>query len=82
VAAVLTVAAAAACTSTPQPPGIEVARGHCGITTLAGDVATLRTALASGDRQKSRQAWLVAQTAYNRLGAGYDTFGDAHYDEH
>jgi iron uptake system EfeUOB component EfeO/EfeM len=48
-----------------------------GLATLAGDVTALRTALASGDRARSRAAWLVAQTAYSRLGAAYDTFGEA-----
>jgi iron uptake system component EfeO len=48
-----------------------------GIVTLATNVATLRAALKSGDRAKSQKAWLVAQMAYNRLGAAYDTFGDA-----
>ena len=48
-----------------------------GLATLAGDVTALRTALSSGDRARARNAWLVAQTAYSRLGAAYDTFGDA-----
>src|SRR5262249_1230020 len=48
-----------------------------GIGTLNQNVASLRTALASGDRHRAQQAWLVAQLAYNRLGAAYDTFGDA-----
>jgi iron uptake system EfeUOB component EfeO/EfeM len=48
-----------------------------GIGTLASAVATVRTALKSGDRARAQKAWLVAQMAYNRLGAAYDTFGDA-----
>jgi len=59
-------------------PAVGSYRAHvtAGLAALAVDVATLRTALASGDRERARQAWLVAQMAYNRLGAAYDTFGD------
>ncbi|NMO49816.1 EfeM/EfeO family lipoprotein [Actinoplanes sp. TBRC 11911] len=64
---------------TDLAPAVKTYRAHVsgGITTLAADVTTLRTALASGDRHRSEQAWLVAQMDYNRLGAAYDTFGDA-----
>ena len=60
-------------------PAVSSYRAHVatGLATLAANVATLRTALSAGDRERSRQAWLVAQMAYNRLGAAYDTFGDA-----
>jgi len=60
-------------------PAVAVYRKQvgAGLATLAGDVAALRTALASGDRARSQAAWLVAQTAYSRLGAAYDTFGDS-----
>lgn len=64
---------------TDLAPAVKSYRAHVttGIATLATNVASLRTALGSGDRERSRQAWLVAQMAYNRLGAAYDTFGDA-----
>ena len=48
-----------------------------GLTKLADDVTALRAALAGGDRGQAQRAWLVAQMAYSRLGAAYDTFGDA-----
>jgi hypothetical protein len=47
------------------------------IESLAADVTALRTALSSGDRARAQRAWLVAQMAYSRLGAAYDTFGDS-----
>lgn len=64
---------------TTLAPAVKTYRAHvaAGLTTLAGNVASLRTALGSGDRVRSRRAWLVAQLAYNRLGAAYDTFGDS-----
>jgi iron uptake system EfeUOB component EfeO/EfeM len=64
---------------TDLAPAVKTYRTHVstGIATLAGNVTSLRTALASGNRDRSRQAWLVAQMAYSRLGAAYDTFGDA-----
>jgi iron uptake system EfeUOB component EfeO/EfeM len=48
-----------------------------GLVVLAADVAELRTALSSQDRERSRAAWLPAQLAYHRLGAAYGTFGDS-----
>jgi iron uptake system component EfeO len=60
-------------------PAVKTYRAHVasGLATLTANVGALRTALKSGDRERSRQAWLVAQLAYNRLGAAYDTFGDS-----
>jgi iron uptake system component EfeO len=48
-----------------------------GLTALAGAVSGLHAAVRSGDRGQAERAWLTAQTAYGRLGAAYDTFGDA-----
>ena len=64
---------------TTLAPAVKIYRSHvaAGLATLAGDVGALRTALGSKDRERSRRAWLVAQLAYNRLGAAYDTFGDS-----
>jgi iron uptake system component EfeO len=64
---------------TDLAPAVRSYRAHVstGLATLTTNVTSLRTALASGDRAHSRQAWLVAQLAYNRLGAAYDTFGDS-----
>ena len=64
---------------TDLAPAVNSYRAHvsAGLAALATSVGSLRTALASGDRARSRQAWLVAQMAYNRLGAAYDTFGDS-----
>jgi iron uptake system component EfeO len=60
-------------------PAVQTYRAHVatGLATLAADVGSLRAALGSGDRARSRSAWLAAQLAYNRLGAAYDTFGDS-----
>lgn len=64
---------------TDLAPAVKTYRTHvaAGLATLAGDVGSLRTAVDSGDRDRSREAWLAAQLAYNRLGAAYGTFGDA-----
>jgi iron uptake system component EfeO len=64
---------------TTLAPAVKIYRVHvaAGLTTLAANVGSLRTALGSGDRSRSQKAWLVAQLAYNRLGAAYDTFGDS-----
>lgn len=48
-----------------------------GLARLAAGAAGLRAALGRGDREAARRAWLTAQLAYSRLGAAYDTFGDA-----
>jgi len=60
-------------------PAVKIYRTHvaAGLAALAADASSLRTALASGDRERSRKAWLTAQLAYHRLGAAYDTFGDS-----
>jgi iron uptake system component EfeO len=64
---------------TTLAPAVKTYRAHVstGLATLAANVGSLRTALGSGDRSRSQKAWLVAQLAYNRLGAAYDTFGDS-----
>jgi iron uptake system EfeUOB component EfeO/EfeM len=46
-----------------------------GLATLRGDAVLLRDAIAHGG--DARAAWLTAHLAYERLGAAYDTFGDA-----
>ncbi|MDX6262085.1 MAG: iron uptake system component EfeO [Kribbellaceae bacterium] len=53
-------------------------RGYVGtgLGTLAGEVSTLVRTLRGGDLAASREAWLRAHLAYERLGAAYDTFGD------
>ncbi|WP_326835927.1 EfeM/EfeO family lipoprotein [Amycolatopsis rhabdoformis] len=48
-----------------------------GLTVLAGQTGALATAVHSGDRAASRQAWLTAHLTYERLGAAYDAFGDS-----
>jgi iron uptake system component EfeO len=64
---------------TDLAPAVKTYRAHVatGLAALAANVGSLRTALGSGDRARSRAAWLAAQLAYNRLGAAYDTFGDS-----
>ncbi|WP_345639219.1 iron uptake transporter permease EfeU [Rugosimonospora acidiphila] len=44
---------------------------------LAGDVATLRAAVASDDWAKAKIGWLAAQMDWERVGASYNSFGDA-----
>jgi iron uptake system EfeUOB component EfeO/EfeM len=58
---------------------VKTYRAHvaAGLTALAGAVTGLQAAVGSGDRGRARAAWLTAQTAYGRLGAAYDTFGDS-----
>jgi iron uptake system component EfeO len=58
---------------------VKTYRAHvsAGLATLAAQVGRLRAALKTGDRSKAQAAWLVAQMAYSRLGAAYDTFGDS-----
>jgi iron uptake system component EfeO len=58
---------------------VRTYRAHvsAGLATLAAGAGKLRTALRSGDRGDAQAAWLVAQMAYSRLGAAYDTFGDS-----
>ena len=44
---------------------------------LAGKVRTLKDAVDRGDLSAARAAWLPAHLVYERMGAAYDTFGDA-----
>ncbi|HKS98616.1 MAG TPA: EfeM/EfeO family lipoprotein [Rugosimonospora sp.] len=44
---------------------------------LAGNVGTLRAAVATGDTARARAAWLTAQLCWERLGAAYGSFGDS-----
>jgi iron uptake system EfeUOB component EfeO/EfeM len=59
-------------------PAVRAYRAHvtAGLAALAAGVGGLRAAVRSGDRLRSRDAWLTAQLGYGRLGAAYDTFGD------
>ncbi|WP_051471420.1 EfeM/EfeO family lipoprotein [Patulibacter minatonensis] len=43
---------------------------------LIPEAATLRRAVASGDRERSRTAWRAAFERYQRLGAVYGAFGE------
>jgi iron uptake system component EfeO len=72
-------AAVAPVSETDLAPAVKTYRSHvaAGLASLAASVGSLRTELGSGNRERSRQAWLTAQLAYNRLGAAYDTFGDS-----
>jgi high-affinity iron transporter len=47
------------------------------LSTLAGDVTALRTAVASGDLGAAKRAWLAAQLDWERVGASYNSFGEA-----
>jgi iron uptake system component EfeO len=64
---------------TDLAPAVATYRSHVttGLAALGASVGSLRTALGSGDRERSRRAWLAAELAYNRLGAAYGTFGDS-----
>jgi high-affinity iron transporter len=44
---------------------------------LQRDVTALRSALAAGDLGAARSQWLVAQLDWERVGASYNSFGDA-----
>jgi high-affinity iron transporter len=44
---------------------------------LAADVTRLRADLAAGDLASARRDWLAAQLDWERVGASYDSFGDA-----
>ena len=44
---------------------------------LAGDVTAIRTALERGNLRAARADWLTAQLAWERVGASYDSFGNA-----
>jgi hypothetical protein len=47
------------------------------LTQLAGDIATLRTAVGSGDPARARAGWLTAQLCWEHVGAAYGSFGDS-----
>ncbi|WP_028936092.1 EfeM/EfeO family lipoprotein [Pseudonocardia spinosispora] len=47
-----------------------------GMAPLVTDTEALRAAVASGDRDRARAAWLTALLDYQRLGAAYGAFGD------
>jgi high-affinity iron transporter len=44
--------------------------------TMAGQVDTLRGALAAGDLNAAKADWLPTQLTWERVGAAYDSFGD------
>jgi iron uptake system component EfeO len=71
--------AVAAVSENDLADAVQDYRAHvsAGLTALATAVTGLRTAVRSGDRARAQAAWLTAQMAYGRLGAAYDTFGDA-----
>jgi len=45
--------------------------------TLAGEAATLNSAIDAGDLAAARTAWLAAQLTWERVGAAYGSFGDS-----
>ncbi|HSS87774.1 MAG TPA: iron uptake transporter permease EfeU, partial [Streptosporangiaceae bacterium] len=47
------------------------------LAALAGAVTRIRADLRSGDLAAARRAWLAAQMDWERVGASYDSFGDA-----
>jgi high-affinity iron transporter len=47
------------------------------LVTLAAEADTLGAAINSGDIAAARTAWLPAQLTWERVGAAYDSFGDA-----
>jgi high-affinity iron transporter len=47
------------------------------LATLAGDVTEIRADLARRDLSAARRDWLTAQLSWERVGASYDSFGDA-----
>jgi high-affinity iron transporter len=46
------------------------------LVTLAAQVATLNTAVTTGNADAARAAWLPAQLTWERVGAAYGSFGD------
>jgi high-affinity iron transporter len=46
------------------------------LVTLAGEAATLNSAIDAGDLAAARAAWLPAQLTWERIGAAYGSFGD------
>ncbi len=60
------------------PPTIAYQKwigGQMGV--LAGKVGTLKDDIDRGDLEAARADWLPAHLVYERMGAAYDTFGDA-----
>jgi len=47
------------------------------LTVLTGDVARIRADLTARDLAAARRDWLTAQLDWERVGASYDSFGDA-----
>ena len=47
------------------------------LVTLAGDVTRIHADLAAGDLAAARRDWLTAQMDWERVGASYDSFGEA-----
>ena len=47
------------------------------LAALAGTVATIRADLRRGDLAAARKDWLAAQMSWERVGASYNSFGDA-----
>ena len=47
------------------------------LAALAGAVTRIRADLRRGDLAAARRAWLAAQLDWERVGASYDSFGDA-----
>jgi high-affinity iron transporter len=47
------------------------------LAALAGAVTRIRADLRRGDLAAARRAWLAAQMDWERVGASYDSFGDA-----
>jgi high-affinity iron transporter len=47
------------------------------LATLAEDVATIHADLTGGNLAAAKRDWLVAQLDWERVGASYDSFGDA-----
>jgi high-affinity iron transporter len=47
------------------------------LDTLQTQIATLRTAISAGNLGAARTDWLAAQLTWERVGASYDSFGDA-----
>lgn len=47
------------------------------VAELAGRAGTLKKDIDNGDLTAARRDWLTAHLVYERMGAAYDTFGDA-----
>jgi high-affinity iron transporter len=47
------------------------------LATLQTQIATLRAAIAAGNVPAAKTDWLAAQLTWERVGASYDSFGDA-----